>query len=287
MGFLFGGSKEKTSTESTLPPYVKEAGKKAVGLATDLAEQPYTPYTGARVAGQTQNQKRAEGQAWKNFAQPQDMITSGYALARKVGDRAWSPQAAERYMNPFVESALDPAIRRINEEARQNAIGTRAGQIIGGGVGAFGDARTGVLEGELEEARLRGVGDTLATGYANAYDRAQQAFESENDRRLRAADLMGTQGGRFRATSSSGIADLASTGLQKQGQQQRSLDTAYGDYLEGRDWKGRGLNYYISALNGIPFEQKQTSSGNTGASPAQQLVGAGIAGAGLYNAFFS
>src|SRR5690606_20529757 len=131
-----------------------------------------------------------------------------------------------------------------------------AGMIGQGGVGAFGGARAGILAGENQEARLRAI----AAAEADAYERARSAFETEQDRLLR-------------------------TGTLEQAQDQRSLDVAYSDFLEQRDWLQRHLDAYIRALGGSP-------SGPTGqevptASPAQQIAGLGLAAAGAYKTFFS
>lgn len=261
MGFLFGGGDQETTTKTELPKFVQDFSNEAFDRARGIANQPYTRYTGTRVAGPTASQQMANQQAQQQFQTPLEMVQAGFdrtqtlanksmqdspiaregmkwieqgaGLANRAGNARWTDQSADRYMNPFLQGALDPVIRRINEEAQQNAIGTRAGQIMSGGEGAFGDARTGVLEGQLEEARLRGIGDTMASGYRDAYDRALAEWGNtqnrrlaaggllgnlgssqiglwgeHQDRQLRGADLMGVQGGRYGATTAQGIQDL-------------------------------------------------------------------------------
>lgn len=338
MGFIFGGGDQETTTKTELPRFVRDFSEEAFNRARGIADQPYQGYTGTRVAGPTASQQMANQQAQQQFQTPLEMVQAGFDraqtlsskglqdspiaregmkwieqgadFANRAGNAQWTQQSADRYMNPFLQGALDPVLRRINEEAQQNAIGTRAGQIMSGGEGAFGDARTGVLEGQLEEARLRGIGDTMASGYRDAYDRALAEWgntqnrrlaaggllgnlgntqigqwQAQQDRAMRGADLMGVQGGRYAATTAQGIQDLLATGGTQQGTQQRIQDARYQDFLEERDWDQRGLDAYIRALSGVPFESSSTSSGNTGPSVAQQALGLGIAGAGLWNLF--
>jgi len=220
--------------------------------------------------------------ALANAGKSGEMVQSGFDVAQDVAGKSWNAETSQQYMNPYIEQALDPVIRRLNEESQQNAIGTRAGQISQGGVGAFGDARTGVLEGEIEESRLRGIGDTLATGYANAYESARTGFEQEQARRLQAGDLMGVQGGRYGATGAGQFA----MGESAQANEQASLNVAYQDFLEQRDWNARGLNYYIQALSGTPSGGTSTTEA-PGPSASQQAVGLGVTAAGLYNMFYS
>jgi hypothetical protein len=265
---IFGGSNNKSESKTELPNYVTEGGKAAVGIAKDIANQPYTPYPGPRVAPMRGNEKMAYDVARNTRGDARKMVSSGFGLARDIGTGNWD---ATKAMNPFT----DAVIKRINEQAAQDAIGARAGIVGQGGVGAFGDARTGVIEGQLEEGRLGAIG----AAYADEYNKARDAA-------LRSADLMGVSGGRFGAVTSGEIGDLGRTGATQRGVGQASLDAAYQDFLEQRDWAQRGLNAYTQALTGTPFDRTTTSE-TPSPSAAQQVVGLGVAGAGLYSMFFS
>ena len=59
-----GGSKTTTtdtsgSSQTQLPDWLTGAAQQAVGMATNLSQTPYTPYTGEMVAGQTPDQTQA------------------------------------------------------------------------------------------------------------------------------------------------------------------------------------------------------------------------------------
>lgn len=281
---VFGGGKQETKTRQQIPAYMRRAGERAVGIAGEIADQPYQPYRGRRVAGLSPQENRARRLAGINSDFPRIMVRQGFDMARQTGGTRWDQDQAQRYMNPFIEQALNPAIRRLNEEAQQNAIAGRAGMVQGGGVGAFGDARTAILEGQMEESRLRGVGDVLSQGYAQAYESGRGAFEDEQARRLRAADLMGTQGGRFSAVKGAEIAGLMEAGAMGRDVRQRQLDTDYQDFQEERDWQQRGLDAYVQALSG-PAPTTTTTQA-PGPSGAQQAIGLGLGGYGLYKMFF-
>jgi len=278
MGFLFGSGSAQTSKETSYPSWVTDAGKSAVKSAKRIAEQPYSAYPNPRVAPFTEGQTTAVGNAGRS---PQ-MVQQGFDLTSDVANTGWDTATANQYMNPFLDAALQPTIRQINEQSAQDAIGARAGTVTRGGVGAFGDAREATMEGQLEEARLRNVGDFTARGYADAYNQAYGAFADTQNRRLASADLMGTQGGRYGATNAGAFA----MGEAEQQQGQRSLDVGYGDFLEERDWEARGLDAYVRALSGVPTGSSQTGT-VPAASTATQATGLAIAGAGLYQTFFS
>jgi hypothetical protein len=71
--------------------------------------------------------------------------------------------------------------------------------------------------------------------------------------------------------------------------EQASMDVAYEDFLEQRDWNQRGLDAYLRALRGTPYEETTTQQQVREPSTGQQigqLTGAVTAGIGAYNTFF-
>ena len=263
-------------------------------------------------------------------------------MARAYADPGggWNAAQRDRYMSPYIEGVIDPTIRRINEEAQLNAIGGRYGQTSTGGVGAFGDARTAMLEGQMEEARLRGVKDATGEGYASAYESALAAYDRDRASRLAGIQTAGQlesaqtqaqlaragmtmEGGKALAdiqTSKAGIGldkartegelglksaaamgelglrsatvqgalgsqrtqDLMQTGGLQRAVQQAGIDAKYLDFLEQRDWDARGLNYYISALAGIPAERETTTEQKAPVMTASGALGLGVTAASLW-----
>jgi hypothetical protein len=66
---------------------------------------------------------------------------------------------------------------------------------------------------------------------------------------------------------------------------QRGLDLGYTDFLRQQAYPKEQLAFYSSMLQGLPIAPGQISQ-SYGITPSttQQLLGAGIAGVGLYNA---
>jgi hypothetical protein len=75
-------------------------------------------------------------------------------------------------------------------------------------------------------------------------------------------------------------------GLKQRGLAQQGLDVGYGDYLRQQAYPRENLNFFAQMLYGMPMQPGQTQStyGNQ-PTAAQQLIGGGIAGAGMYNMF--
>tara|TARA_R110000744_G_scaffold230880_1_gene349071 strand:+ start:455 stop:1828 length:1374 start_codon:yes stop_codon:yes gene_type:complete len=80
-------------------------------------------------------------------------------------------------------------------------------------------------------------------------------------------------------------------GMQTAGQigremDQRGLDMGYNDFLRQQGYGKEQLGYYSNILQGLPIQPGSTKSVyGAGPSDAQQLLGSGIAGVGLYNAY--
>jgi hypothetical protein len=67
---------------------------------------------------------------------------------------------------------------------------------------------------------------------------------------------------------------------------QQGLDTGYQDYLRQQAYPRENLNFMAQMMYGMPVQPGSTTA-TYGPQPsaAQQLIGSGIAGAGLYNAY--
>ena len=75
-----------------------------------------------------------------------------------------------------------------------------------------------------------------------------------------------------------------STAAQQQALQQQYLDTAYQDFLRQRGYPMEQLQQYSSLLRGVPVESNMTRTAYApSASLGSQLMGGGLAAAGIYN----
>ena len=75
-----------------------------------------------------------------------------------------------------------------------------------------------------------------------------------------------------------------STAAQQQALQQQYMDTAYQDFLRQRGYPMEQLQQYSSLLRGVPVESNMTRTAYApSASLGSQLMGGGLAAAGIYN----
>jgi hypothetical protein len=120
---------------------------------------------------------------------------------------------ANQYMNPYLQSALDPVLKEQRRAAEINNLGGMGSLTK---AGAFGGGRQAVMESEGLRNLLDLQTKTLGEGYRTAYDKASDQFNKEqgfglqaqtaaNQYGLQALQEQATLGGQQRGITSEGI----------------------------------------------------------------------------------
>lgn len=312
-----GGGGQTTSTQTgttyqtNIPAYLEEPTKNMVARGELLSNQPYIPYSGARVAGLTPEQKAVYGEIGtmgtpEQFGQAGETLTGAerFGAAGALGAMGYDPgtftgDTAKTYMSPYQQAVTDIAKR---EAATEAAMMNRqlAGQAAK--AGAFGGSRFGVEQALLGSKLAQNLTDIQTKGSQEAYLNAQQQYERDRAAGLQGAQLnlqgaqFGAQTGLSAAQQRQGLgtalqtADLQrlaaqeAAGKAQQDQQQAELNTAYNQFLEQRDWEKNQLGFLSGIIRGTPFSTSQTGTTTAPApSTTSQLAGLGIAGVGLAN----
>lgn len=254
---------EESSLSSWAGPYVTEM----LGRGQALASMPYQAYMGPLTAGQSQLQQQAfQGlgalqtpTAQQTTYDPMSFTGAGYAAptaqqaaAGEMG--AYTPASGnvvQQYMTPYLQSALDPqyaAAQRQADIAAQN-LQSRYGK-----AGAYGGSRQAVAEAELQRGLLDRMAGITGTGYQQAFEQAQNQFNTEQQRQMAAAgqaqryglDVLGAQqtgGGLQRAIEGQGIAaDIAQFEQERDFPQQQTLFMQ--SLLQGLPLETQSYSYY-------------------------------------------
>jgi hypothetical protein len=278
--------------ESTLSNWVAPYVTSMLGRGEALSNMPYTPYTGPLTAGPSGLQEQAFG-GIAGLTVPTDISAAGgFAgdLAERAGGMTYDPSTftsgmftndvAQQYMNPYLQSALDP---QIAQARRQAELAQQQLQSQYGRAGAYGGSRQAVAEAELQKAMLDRMADITGTGYRDAFDRALQGYQTDAARSLQAQG-MGEQSRQFGAGF--GL-DALSRSLQARQLQSQLGTTALGaerdilsDMLRGgamerdieregiaadreqfeyeRDYPYRQVQFMQSLLQGLPVGAQNT-----------------------------
>jgi len=258
----------QSSTSYDIPEYFKEIQERTLRTAENVFSQPYTAYTGQRIAQLDPSEIQAEN-IYKNQIIPQ----SGQLA--NIANQTYDTATAQAYANPYENQVISGALTDLSDAYGQSRKAMSAQAI---GSGAFGGERQGIENVLGQERYLDSVADTSA--------RLRQAgFESGANRFM--ADRAAQMGG---ATTQLGALQSASQGLQAFGQSARGIEQAglaegYRDFIEEREYPAGQIRQMVGALSGAPIrsygEERSGSVGTPVAGPSifGQVSGAALAGA--------
>lgn len=248
-----GGVPLDTSRTSTLSPWVGDYVTGALGQGAALAQAPYQAYQGPLTAGASDLQQQA-------FAGSSDIAGAGYTPTQFTGG-LFDTGAAQSYMNPYIQSALDPQLRELQ---RQSDIQRTqdAGRLTK--AGAFGGSRQAIMESEGRRNLLDKQQDVLGQGYATAYDKAMAQFNADQARQLdvqRLGEQSRQYGADFGLKSVNQLADL---GAAQRGITSEGMAADKAQFEEQRDFAYKMPQYQLNLLQGLPIGASSTSSDQSG-----------------------
>jgi len=251
-----GGSSTSTLSEYA-GPYVTEM----LGKAQAIADQPYAVYGGPQTAGESGLQSKVfqglgnlafPGQLGQSFSstgayQPPGM-TPGIYNTQPIGTGAGAPMGgmgapmggqssgqtgvAAQYMNPYLQSVLQPQLEELRRQSEINLQPSLAKMTQSGG---YGGGRQAIMESEANRNLLQEQNKAIGTGYASAYDKAMGQFNTEQAQAKTLADMMSEAGG------------------QQRGIEQQGISADYNEFLAQRDDPMKKTQYLQSMLQGLPI----------------------------------
>ena len=162
---------------------------------------------------------------------PQQGGISGLSLQPPQGSQQPS-NIAQSYMNPYLQSVLDPQMAELR---RQNDITNMGVNAKLTGAGAFGGSRQAIMNAENNRNLMQEMNKTVGQGYANAYDKAMGQFNVEQGQAKTLADMMSEQG------------------QQERNIEQQGISADYNEFLAQRDDPMKKTQYLQSMLQGLPI----------------------------------
>jgi hypothetical protein len=258
---------QQTGTESSLSNWAGDYVTDMLGKGQALANQPYQAYTGPLSAGQSTAQQAAF-QGVGNLSVP-----TGQMGAAGFQPQKFTAQAAQDYMNPYLQSALNPQI----EEARRQAQITRLGDANRlTQAGAYGGSRQAIMESELNRSLGQNLANITGQGYQTAYDKAMQQFDTEQGAAQQAQNLTNQYG-------LQALQNQANLGAQERAIQAEGIAADIAQFEEERDFPYKQTQYQQSLLQGLPLAAQSYSY----AKPSQlsELLGGSGGLMGLLQSF--
>ena len=244
---------------SSLSPYAGPYVTDMLGKGAALSEMPYQAYMGPLTAGQSSLQDTAF-QGLANLTvptgpqttyDPMSFTGAGYAAptaAQAVAGETgtYTPASGDvmqQYMTPYLQGALQPQYDAANRQAQ---IAAQNLQSQYGKAGAYGGSRQGVAEAELQRGLLDRMAGITGTGYQQAFEQAQNQFNTEQQRQMAATGQAQQYG-------------LQALGAQRLGgAQQRDIEAQgiaadIAQFTEERDYPYKQVQYAQSLLQGLPI----------------------------------
>jgi hypothetical protein len=299
--FSFGGDDStptptnQTVSQTSIPDYAKPYVERMLGTAEAAANTPYQAYGGERIAGFSPMQQ----QAFQGIANlgPAQQLGQGTQMAGMAGlgslmagqqyaQQATDPNSMAAYMSPFVENALAPQMR---EAARQSAMLGQQNQAQAVQQGAFGGARSGIVEAERQRNLGQLQGDIYSRGMQSAFDQARQAQQFGSTLGLQGlsqagqmANILGQLGQTQFGQQKDILQGQMSAGAAQQGLEQQRLSQQYQDFQNQRGYNQQQLAFMSDMLRGLPLSQSAQSMYQAPPSTASQIAGMGLAGYGMF-----
>ena len=287
-----GGSKQTSST--TVDPAQMAMYQDLYGRAKGIAQQPFVPYTGSRVAGFNPDQLRQfeatrgrfeTGMQYDPITGIQGLAQQGAPQIGQVGSLLGADIGA--YQSPYQTQVIDQTMADIQ---RQADIQRGFSQDRAIGAGAFGGSRSALLEGESQRPYIEQMARTSAGLRQSGFENAQRAAESDIARQqqmaqfapefeLRARQQQAGLLGGLGSIQEQRLGQLGQIGLQQQRLQQGALDVPYAEFERALRYGPQQLGLLAQGLSGQP--QNTTTTDRTNASAFDRLSG----GADIYSTF--
>jgi hypothetical protein len=314
LDFLFEGRPPASVTTygqaiQNVPSWLSDYTQGLIARANTVAAEPYQAYQGPRVAGFSPLQTQAQNMASENvgkWSPYTDAAQSGYTgvlngpggLSQaspylQAGTGSYTDQVG-KYMNPYVNNVIDRSTELASRKLQEQLMPAINQNFIRSGTyGSAGQQRaTGRalrdVTGEIQSQSRAALSDaynqgaqlqgTEAMRQLQAGQMAGSLYGQDMSTRLQASQGLGGLGQLTQSLRGTDAASLAAAGADQQGLTQRNLDTAYGDFLQQRDYPRNQTDWMSGIIRGMPNMGGTTQTSSTGPanvyqpSPISQLA---------------
>lgn len=267
-----GGSTTANSPETIA------ATNQALTAGQNIANRPYTPYTGQVVAGETAEQQQATAMGSPDSAAN---TKASSLLDQAAGDisgiKQYNTSNLQSYMDPYVSSVLTPQLNaeNVNYGAQKSALDNNK-------AGAFGGDRSALADQSLNYTHGQQIASDVGNAYSNAYTNAQSAFFNDQNKQINAANALNATAGDVSKLNEQQVQDLMASGGLKQALQQSQLDFNYNQFVENRDWSVSNLQPLLNSIATAKGTQTTTNTYSGPNSAAGAAIGAAATVAGAY-----
>lgn len=249
-----------TGVDQTMASWTSGYAPNMLAKTQALTSTAMPQYTGQLTAGASDLQNQA-------FAGASENALAGYDPT-KFSSGTFNTAAAQQYMNPYLQSALDP---QIAEARRQSDITAQQNNANMTKAGAFGGGRQAILTAENQRNLGTNLAGIVGTGYNTAFNNAQQQFNTEQSRGLdtqRASEQSRQYGADYGIKS---LEQLANMGATQRGIESEGIAADKKAFEEARNSPYEQLKFQSQMLNGLPISA--TNYTQAGPSTLAEIAG--------------
>lgn len=235
------GSAGGTSTQGLADwaaPYITNY----LGQAQALGDQPYQTYQGPLTAGESGLQTQA-------FSGIGGLTVPNEGKYTPVGGSFVDTGVAQKYMNPYLEQALNPTLDELRRQSQITQMGNAAKMV---GSGAFGGSRQAILDAETQRNLLSQIAKTTGEGYATAYDKAMGQYNTEQARKINEAQF-GSEFGLKGLAAEQGILDqMLKAGATQRDIEGQGIAADLAEFNTQRDYPYKQVQFLRDMISGLP-----------------------------------
>lgn len=276
MSFIFGGGSSgggggsTSGTQVSIAREAPEVESRKLALYDQAAKLAETPVgiPAFQVAGPSGLEQTGFTQAGQTgIGAPTTTAGIGSVLQSTAGPNI------NQFLNPYQQYVTD-------EIARQGQMASNQLSAQAIGAGAFGGAREGIQQAELQRATQANIGQSMAQGFQSAAGLAAQ----QQGLQQQAGQLLGALGGQQQAMQQSDIASLLQAGGVQRALGQQALDASRQTELARSYEPYQRLEFLKGIMTNLPTSQSAvTATTAPGTNPIAQAAGTGIGAYAAYN----
>jgi hypothetical protein len=308
-----GGNSGTQTTKVELPAWIEGAGASNLASAQNyVANTPYTPYTGDRIAGQNADQQQAaqsirdmQGQTgglMQGLGNQAQQFASGPGYqAQQITPQTLAGTDLTPYMNPYTGEVESNALKAL-EQSRQGAQSALGDQFLS--AKAFGGSRQALQSSVTDAMTAQKAAETSAQLRQANYNQAVQGATGDITRNMQgqqynqAANLsaglanqtnqlsgLKLAGDLYGGAQKANISDIGLLDTSGQGQQQAAqagLDLNYQNFLEQQGYPKQQIEWLQQMIAGQPGSQTTSQTGTFakgGGNAAMGALGGALSGA--------
>ncbi len=257
MSFIGDLFKSGSSSSNTIDPQIKQLLMNNYSTAQGVANTPFQPYTGDRVAPFTPTQMAGQEGLIGAANNPTGTNTINNAAGVVNGVANYSPADVQKWMNPYTDSVVSASLGDLSHAYDQTKVADNASATA---AHAFGGTRQAVQRANTTDDYLRNVSSTSANLRNAGFNTAVQAGQGAAGLRLNAGNSLAKIGDTQLLDALKRAGVIQSVGDQQQQQQQNVDNSGYEEFLRQINYPKEQQDIRNSALGFLPKDNTQTTT---------------------------